>query len=205
MRTQSLKAFGLAILVLVFSAERAPAPISEEATPEPVAPKPKLEARTSTTKSSSTVDSGMSSRSVQVILTENTKAAILYLKNYVQQYESTPFAGKSDVRPDEIMGKLRQALSTRFANVSILDGSSPSRSGRLTMFFDLQAHVGSVSFTSSTVSFTATFKNGAGRTIQTISASGKSTVPYPNFFGSQFPKAVAKAFADFSQKLNATR
>ena len=147
----------------------------------------------------------MNGRSVQVILTDNTRAAILYLKNYVQQYERMPLAGKSDVRPDEILEELRQALSTRFSNVSILDGRSPSRSGGLTMFFDLQTpHVGSISFTTNTISFVAIFKQG-GRTLQTISASGKSTVPYPNFFGTQFPKAVSKAFADFSQKLAAAR
>ena len=42
------------------------------------------------------------------------------------------------------------------------------------------------------------------RTIQTISASGSSIIPYSNF-STQFPKAVSKAFADFSQKLNAAR
>ena len=146
----------------------------------------------------------MSSRSVQVVLTDNTRAAILYLRNYVQQYESMPLAGKSDVHPDEILVQLRQALSTRFNSVSILEGSSASRSGGLTMVFDVQTHVGSISFTANTVSFTATFKNGSGRTIQTISASGKSTIPYPAF-GTQFPKAVSRAFADFSQKLAGTR
>ncbi|HWY49926.1 MAG TPA: hypothetical protein VNW72_00425 [Chthoniobacterales bacterium] len=146
----------------------------------------------------------MNSRSVQVVLTENTRAAILYLKSYVQTYESMPLAGKSDVHPDEILEQLRQTLSTRFSNVSILSGGSHSRSGGLTMLFDLQAHVGSISFTANTVSFIATFKTSSGRTIQTISASGKSTIPYPAF-GTQFPKAVSRAFADFSQKLNATR
>lgn len=72
------------------------------------------------------------------------------------------------------------------------------------MLFDLQAHVGSISFTTNTVSFIATFRNSAGRTIQTISASGKSTVPYPAF-SMQFRKAVSRAFADFSQHLNAAR
>ena len=139
----------------------------------------------------------MNSRSVQVVLTENTRAAILYLKNY----EGKPF---SDVRPDEILQQLRQALSSRFSNVSILESSSPSRSGGLTMLFDLQAHVGSISFTANTVSFVAMFKNSAGRTIQTISASGKSTVPYPAF-SNEFSKAVQRAFADFSQKLSAVR
>jgi hypothetical protein len=189
----------LLFALLVITAHRLPAPIREEATPKPVASKQKSES-----KSSSTAESGMNSRSVQVIMTDNTKAAIAYLKNYVQTYERMPFAGKSDVRPDEIMEQLRQALSTRFRNVSILNSSSPSRNGGLTMLFDLQAHVGSISFTTNTVSFVATFKNGAGRTIQTISAAGSSMIPYPNF-GTQFPKAVSMAFADFSQKLNATR
>ena len=184
----------LPITLLLITAHRVPAPIVEETTPQASRPaKSKVVAK----PSPSTADSGMNSRSVQVVLTENTRAAILNLKNY----EGKPF---SDVRPDEILQQLRQALSTRFSNVSILESSSPSRSGGLTMLFDLQAHVGSISFTTNAVSFIATFQNSAGRTIQTISASGKSTVPYPAF-GMQFPKAVSRAFADFSQKLNATR
>jgi hypothetical protein len=138
----------------------------------------------------------MRSHSVTVVLTDNTRAAILYLKNY----EGKPF---SDVRTGEILEQLRQALSSRFSNVSISERNSSFRSGGLTMLFDLQAHVGSISFTANTVSFIATFKDG-GRTLQTISASGKSTVPYPAF-SNQFSKAVQQAFADFSQKLSATR
>jgi hypothetical protein len=198
--------FGTRILVgsllLFLSAHRLPAPIREEVTPKPVAPKQKSESK-SLDKSSSTAETGMNSRSVQVIMTDNTKAAIAYLRNHAQTYESMPFAGKSDVRPDEILQQLRQVLSTRFSNVSILSGGASGKSG-LTMLFDLQAHVGSVSFTTNTVSIVATFKNSAGRTTQTISASGSSMIPYPNF-STQFPKAVSKAFADFSQKLNATR
>ncbi|SRR6266487_3160135 len=189
----------ITLALLWITAHRVPAPIVEEATPQPTpATKPKVAVKSSAaTKSAPVAESGMSSRSVQVVLTDNTRAAILYLKNY----EGKPF---SDVRPDEILQQLRQALSTRFSNVSILESSSPSRSGGLTMLFDLQAHVGSISFTTSTVSFIGTFKNSAGRTIQTISASGKSTVPYPAF-SNQFSKAVQRAFADFSQKLNALR
>jgi hypothetical protein len=184
----------LSIALVLATAHRLPAPIVEETTPQPTpAIKPKVAVRSSpATKSVPVAETGMSSRSVQVVVTENTKAALAYLRS----------AGKSDVRPDEIMEQLRQTLSTRFSSVSILNGSLPSRNGGLTMLFDLQAHVGSISFTSNTVSFVATFKDNTGRTIQTISASGSSTVPYPNF-KTQFPKAVSKAFADFSQKLNA--
>jgi hypothetical protein len=187
----------LVATLLVLTARRLPAPIREipeSPTPKAVAPKGKSESKMSA-KKSEPAEPGMSSRSVQVILTDNTRAAILYLKSY----DGKAF---SDVRSDEILQQLRQALSTRFSKVSILESSSPSRSGGLTMVFDLQAHVGSISFTTNTVSFTATFKNGAGRTIQTISASGKSSVPYPNF-ALQFPKAVQRAFLDFSQKLAA--
>jgi hypothetical protein len=196
----------LAVVVLLITASRLPAPIQEipEPTSAPKSQQPKSSSKAPARKSAPAAETGMNSRSVQVVLTENTRAAILYLKNYVQTYESMPFAGKSDVRPDEILEQLRQALSTRFSNVSILSGGSSSRSGGLTMLLDLQAHVGSISFTSNTVSFIATFKNSAGRTIQTISASGKSTIPYPAF-GTQFPKAVSRAFADFSQKLSAAR
>lgn len=185
----------LSVALLLLTAHRLPAPIREiEETPKPPAPtKPKAESKASGKSAS---ESGMRSHSVTVVLTDNTRAATLYLKNY----EGKPF---SDVRTGEILERLRQALSTRFSNVSISESNSTSRSGGLTMLFDLQAHVGSISFTANTVSFIATFKDG-GRTLQTISASGKSTVPYPAF-SNQFSKAVQQAFADFSQKLSATR
>jgi hypothetical protein len=183
----------LALIFLFLATHRLPAPIREETTPIPaVKSKSKPEP-----KSSERTESGMTSRSVQVVLTDNTRAAILYLKDY----ENKPF---SNVRTGEILEQLRQALSIRFSNVSISESSSTSRSGRLTMFFDLQAHVGSISFTANTFSFVATFKNSAGRTIKTISASGKSTVPYPAF-SNEFSKAVQRAFAEFSQKLSAAR
>jgi hypothetical protein len=137
----------------------------------------------------------MRSPSVQVVLTDKTRAAILYLKNHEGAF--------SDVRSDDILEKLRRALSARFSNVSILETNSPSRGAGLTMLFDLQVEIGSISFTTNMVSFIATFKNSDGQTIQTIGASGKSTVPYPNF-SKQFSKAVERAFADFSQKLAAT-
>ena len=184
----------LTVLLLVLTAHRLPAPISEIATPTPVA-RTKAKA-VSKNPGKPTTQNGMQSHSVTVVLTDNTRAAILYLKNY----EGKPF---SDVRTGEILEQLRQALSTRFNNVSISESNSTYRSGGLMMLFDLQAHVGSISFTANTVSFIATFKDG-GRTLQTISASGKSTVPYPAF-SNQFSKAVQQALADFSQKLSATR
>ena len=192
MKFRRTTALPLAFALLVIMADRLPAPIREEPAPTPaVTHKPKAES-----KSSSNAENGMRSRSVQVVLTDNTRAAILYLKNY----EGKPF---SNVRTGEILEQLRQALSTRFSNVSISESNSTSRSGGLTMLFDLQAHVGSISFTANTVSFIATFKDG-GRTVQTISASGKSTVPYPAF-SNNFSKAVQQGFADFSQKLRAAR
>lgn len=186
----------LTLAFLFVAAHRLPAPIREiEETPKPAAPaKPKAESKS---PRKPTTQNGMQSHSVTVALTDNTRAAFLYLKDY----EGKSF---SDVRTGEILERLRQALSTRFSNVSISESSSTPRSGGLTMLFDLQAHVGSISFTANTVSFIATFKNSDGRTIQTISASGKSTVPYPAF-SNQFSKAVERAFADFSQKLSALR
>lgn len=186
--------------------QRLPAPIVEETTPKPTAAKSKGERKSAPkTKAAPAPEAGMNSRSVQVVLTDNTRATLLYLKNRVQQYESQPLAGKSDVHPNEILEQLRRALSTRFSNVSISETNSTSRSGGSTMLFDLQATVGTISFTTNMVSFTATFKGSGGQTIQTISASGKSMVPYPGFFGTQFSKAVTAAFTDFSQKLAATR
>lgn len=189
-----MKRLVLVASLLLFSTHQLPAPIVEEPTPKPVAPRSESRAPA---KKSEPVESGMNSRSVQVVLTENTRAALLYLKNY----EGKAF---SDVHTSDILEQLRQTLSTRFSSVSILQGGSSSRSGGLTMFFDLQAHVGSISFTANTISFVATFKNSGGRTIQTISGGGKSTVPYPAF-SNGFSKAVERTFVDFSQKLAVAR
>ena len=125
----------------------------------------------------------------------------MYLRNYVENFEKVPFAGKSDVNPNEITERLRQVLSNRFKNVSIAnDGSSSRRASGLVMVFDLQAQVGAMSFQKNTVSFSGTFKDDRGKQIQTITATGTSTIPYP-FWRTHFPEAVAAAFSDFSQKL----
>jgi hypothetical protein len=198
-----LRTFLIIGVLLAAAAHRLPAPIREEATPRPTpVAKTKAESK-APAKKSETAESGMSSHSVTVVLTDNTRAAILSLKNYVQQMNDAPFAVKPDVQPDEIVEKLRQSLSSRFTSVSISNSATGSGSG-LTMFFDLQAHVATYSGKKNTVSIVATFKNNSGRTIQTISSSGTSTMPYPAF-ATRFPQAVSAAFADFSQKLAAAR
>ena len=192
-----------AIALSLIATHRLPAPIVEEPTPAaPQAAKPKPK-HSGAIKSPAKESTGMNSQSVNVVFTENTRAALVSLRTYVEIYEKMPLAGKSDVNPNEISERLRQVLATRFRNVSISENSSENSRNGLVMLFDLQTHVGSYSGNTNTVSFTATFKNG-GRTIQTISASGSSTIPYPAF-GTRFPKAVAAAFSDFSQKLSATR
>jgi hypothetical protein len=197
-------AFSFAVALSLMATHRLPAPIVEE--PTPTAPQPAIKSKAKNSgavKSPVKESSGMNSQSVQVIFTENTRAALVALRTYVEIYEKMPFAGKSDVNPNEISERLRQVLATRFRNVSISENSSENARNGLVMLFDLQTHVGSYSGNTNTVSFTATFKNG-GRTIQNISASGSSIIPYPAF-GTRFPKAVAAAFTDFSQKLSVAR
>ncbi|MEY2554944.1 MAG: hypothetical protein QOF93_88 [Verrucomicrobiota bacterium] len=194
------RATTLLFALLVITTHRLPAPIREEPTPTPaVTHKAKAESKKS--EKSPAAESGMSSQSVHAVLTDNARAAIAYLKGYVQTYESMPLAGSSDVRPNEILQQLREVLSRRFRNVSIAETGGESSSGGLIMLFDLQAHVGSISGTKNTVFFVATFKNG-GKVLRTIAASGTSTIPYPAF-GTRFPKALDAAFADFAQKLAA--
>ena len=141
----------------------------------------------------------MADQEVDVVLSESAQGALKKLKDYVEHYEKMPFAGKSDVKPDEILPHLRQALSTRFRSVSIANAGSAHRGG-LVMVFDLQARVGSVSFTHNTVDLTGTFRDGNGKALGSVTGSGKSMVPYPNFHTS-FPRAVDAAFAEFSRNL----
>src|ERR1700757_3528931 len=105
--TQRSRFLILCLFVVLLTTHRLPAPIIEE-TPPPAKQKPHAKVPTKT-KSEVTAESGMSSRAVQVVLTDNTRATILYLKNY----EGKPF---TDVRPDELLQQLRQALSTQFSN-----------------------------------------------------------------------------------------
>ena len=147
----------------------------------------------------------MRSHSVQVVLSENTRASLMHLRTYVETVEKIPFAPKSDVKPDEVLERLRQALSSRFGNVSILnDGSGSHSGGGLVMVFDLQAHVGMTSGEKNTVSMSGTFRDGGGKVIQTIAGAGSTTVPYPAW-RTHFPEALTAAFSEFSQKLSTAR
>ena len=184
----------LAVLVLVFLATpQLPAPVIEEAPLPTVAPKSKPKAAINKAAS-------MADQEVEVVLSETTQGALKYLKDYVEHYEKMLFAGKSDVKPDEIVPHLRQALSLRFKNVVIANGGSAHRRSGLVMVFDLRAQVGSVSFTHNTVDLVGTFKDGNGKVLGRVAGSGKSMVPYPAFHTS-FPKAVDAAFAEFSRNL----
>jgi len=195
----------LSIFLSLWIAHRLPAPViePEEATPT-VAPKPKIKPRqnSASVQTPAKKTASMADQEVDVLLSDNTQAALKYLRDYVEKFEKMPFAWKSDVKPDDIIQRLQQVLSARFRNVSILNESDGTRSKKsgLIMVFDLQAHVGSFSGTHNTVSLSGTFKDGNGKVLQTVTASGKSTVPYPAFHTS-FPKAVTAAFAEFSQKL----
>jgi hypothetical protein len=68
----------------------------------------------------------------------------------------------------------------------------------------LRAHVGMTSGEKNTVSIVGTFKDSSGKALQTITASGSTTVPYPAW-RTHFPDALAAAFDEFSQKLSGVR
>jgi hypothetical protein len=189
----------VAVALLLAGSHQLLAPISEipEKTPAPT--NAKRSAKPATTAAPKETSS-MNSQTVHVVFTENTRASLVALRTHVEMYEKIPFAGRSDVHPDEITERLRQVLSTRFRNVSISNDDSGGRGG-LVMLFDLQTHVGMSSGDKNNVSFVATFKDGNGRAIRTIAAAGTSTVPYPAF-GTRFPAALNAAFTDFSQKFS---
>lgn len=204
------KLFGrllLTLCLLFLSSHRLPAPIVEEASPTP---KPRQASKSkpnefATVKAPAKKSVGMTDQSVEVVFTETTRASLMHLRTYVETAEKIPFAPKSDVKPDEITERLRQVLSSRFRNVSIVSERSGSRSANgLVMVFDLQAHVGMTSGETNSVALTATFKNGTGHVINTITASGSTKVPYPAW-RTHFPEALGAAYAEFSQKLTAVR
>jgi hypothetical protein len=191
-------------LLLVLSAHRLPAPISEIPTPTPAqSVKPKSKPPSNSKDKSPTVKktASMADQQVQVVLSENTRVSLMHLRTYVETGEKIPFAPKSDVKPDEVLARLRQVISNRFKSVSILNDSSGNQSGSgLVMVFDLQAHVGTTSGEKNTVSITGTFKDGSGKALQTITAVGSTTVPYPAW-RTHFPEALSAALTEFSKKL----
>ena len=200
-------ALSLTLALVLITAHRLPAPIQE--VPESPTPAPERSAKAKSKPPSNSKEksapikktASMTDQSVQVVLSENTRVSLMHLRTYVETGEKIPFAPKSDVKPDEILERLRQVLSNRFKSVSILHDSSggQSRSG-LVMLFDLQAHVGMTSGEKNTVSIIGTFKDGSGKPIQTIAAAGSTTVPYPAW-RTHFPEAFSAALSEFSQKL----
>jgi len=200
------KAFLLfTVALLIMTAHRLPAPIIEEATPTPSQHATKARPQKSeAVKAHVKETASMTDQSVQVVFTETTRASITHLRTYVETAEKIPFAPKSDVKPDEVTERLRQVLSNRFRNVSISASSGNHPGDGLVMVFDLQARVGMTSGEKNTVSIEGTFKDGSGKAIQTITAAGSTTVPYPAW-RTHFPDALAAAFAEFSQKLSGVR
>jgi hypothetical protein len=198
----------LIVTLLLITAHRLPAPISEIPTPTPAqSVKPKSRPPSNSKEKSSTAKktATITDQQVQVVLSENTRVSLMHLRTYVETGEKIPFAPKSDVKPDEILERLRQVLSNRFRSVLILsDGSGNQPGSGLVMVFDLQAHVGMTSGEKNTVSIAGTFKDGSGKLIQTITAAGSTTVPYPAW-RTHFPEALSAAFTDFSQKLGSYR
>lgn len=183
------------------TAHRLPAPIIEEATPTPSQHATKARPQKSeAVKAAVKKTASMTDQSVQVVFTETTRASLTHLRTYVETAEKIPFAPKSDVKPDEVTERLRQVLSNRFRNVSISENSGNHPGDGLVMVFDLQAHVGMTSGEKNTVSIVGTFKDGSGKALQTITAAGSTTVPYPAW-RTHFPEALSAAFTDFSQKL----
>jgi hypothetical protein len=198
----------LIVTLLLITAHRLPAPISEIPTPTPAqSVKPKSRPPSNSKEESSTAKktATIADQQVQVVLSENTRVSLMHLRTYVETGEKIPFAPKSDVKPDEILERLRQVLSSRFRSVLILSDGSGSQSGNgLVMVFDLQAHVGMTSGEKNTVSIVGTFKDGSGKALQTITANGSTTVPYPAW-RTHFPEALSAALNEFSQKFGNNR
>jgi len=193
-------------MLLVITAHRLPAPIIEETTPTPsqraTKARPQIPEliQAPVKKTPSVAD-----QEVRVVISENTRLSLMHLRTYVETGEKIPFAPKTDVKPDEIMDRLRQVLSSRFRNVSVLNEGARGRpTNGLTMLFDLQAHVGMTSGETNSVVLSATFKDGSGHITDTITASGATKVPYPAW-RTHFPEALAAAFTEFSQKLSRVR
>lgn len=201
---KSHKVLALAALLLFGLIHRLPAPIKEvEETPVPTT-KHSVDGKSMSSprkqKSRGETAASSASQDVTVVLTENTVSSLAHLRAYVQTVGNIPFAMQTDVKPDEIVERLRQVLSTRFRNVWISEQAGGQRSSGATVVFDLQAKVGMVSGQTNSVSISATLKNASGNVTDILTASGSTKVPYPAW-RTHFPEAVASAFTEFSQKL----
>src|SRR6266404_2429184 len=110
----------LVAALLLITAHRLSAPIQEipeNPTPAPIERKSKrtLNAKESMSdKAPAKKAARMTDQELRVILSENTRMSLMHLRTYVEKGEKIPFAPKSDVKPDEILDRLRQVLSNRF-------------------------------------------------------------------------------------------
>ncbi len=106
----------LIVTLLLITAHRLPAPISEIPTPTPaqsVKPKSKpvynFNKKSSVAKQAATI----ADQQVQVVLSENTRVSLMHLRTYVETGEKIPFAPKSDVKPDEILERQKYCFDCR--------------------------------------------------------------------------------------------
>src|SRR6266542_705847 len=117
----------LIVTLLLITAHRLPAPISEIPTPTPaqsVKPKSKpvynFNKKSSVAKQAATI----ADQQVQVVLSENTRVSLMHLRTYVETGEKIPFAPKSDVKPDEILERLRPHSMSFRRSLETIDSES---------------------------------------------------------------------------------
>ena len=147
-----------------------------------------------------------SRQTLHVIISKNTQAAMKYMTdgvNLAVRYGNRAAASEAD--PRCVMDTLNQVLSSRFKTVtmSIEPAAASEPHSDLTMLFDVQIKMGSLSGQKNLVDLTGIFMDEAQHPIETVQGKGTSTIPYPAFTV-RFREAVNAAFAEFTSNLDKT-
>jgi hypothetical protein len=139
-------------------------------------------------------------QSVTVVISENTEKALQYLAKHEQTAQRWG-ASPNMATPKDLADRLSQTLNAEFktfqivTNLSLAGGETD-----LTMVFDLQVKIGTISGQENIVDLTGIFVDRNQQPGEMVKGKGTSRVPYPAF-NTKFADALNAAFAQFAANL----
>lgn len=139
-----------------------------------------------------------------LMLTENTDKAIKHLGETHDMGVKWGGGGMTEeVNPKPRVAELTELLTSRFretVRVKSLDEMQTHRCN-LALALDVQLQLGTVSFTTNSVEISGTFADDKGVRLDTLSGTGKTTVPWPNL-SINFLSAWNQALTSFGDNLD---
>jgi hypothetical protein len=142
-----------------------------------------------------------------LMLTENTNRAMEHIAD-VRNMGARWGASVGEFEPKRLVADITDTLNTRFreiVRVHSLD-ESKSQGCNVVLAFELQVVIGTLSFQDVSVAMAGTLADDKGNRLDTVSGSGKGTLPWPNIGpGGVFSDSWNKALAAFGDGLDGSQ